>query len=168
MLEKVMQNGAQIIQNDAKMVPKSIQNHWKVNRWEAPFCRWAYVRWARKNVLYVTWQANKNAKGKFYSKGDVVLSFPPSLFDNFHQNRSKMSKIDHKWVQSGPGRGGRGTRKSTKIWKSKKNANVKKHNKKINKIVLRCGAIFSKIGGLNGWVFIVVLSTNVIQMTYKT
>ena len=30
MLEKVIQNGAQIMKNDATMVPKSIQNHFKI------------------------------------------------------------------------------------------------------------------------------------------
>ena len=33
---------------------------------------------------------------------------------------------------------------------------------------MKYGAIFSKIGGLNGWAFTVVLSTNVIQIAYKT
>ena len=31
MLEKVMQNGAQITENDAKMVPKLVQNRSKIN-----------------------------------------------------------------------------------------------------------------------------------------
>jgi hypothetical protein len=52
--------------------------------------------------------------------------------------------------------GGRGNRKLTKIWKSIKNANVKKQNKK------------KRWAGLNGWAFTEVFSTNVIKMTYKT
>ena len=35
-------------------------------------------------------------------------------------------------------------------------------------LFLKSGAIFSKIGGLNGWAFTEVFSTNVIKMTYKT
>jgi len=35
-------------------------------------------------------------------------------------------------------------------------------------LILKSGAIFSKIGGLNGWAFTEVLSTNVIKIAYKT
>jgi hypothetical protein len=35
-------------------------------------------------------------------------------------------------------------------------------------LFLKSGAIFSKIGGLNGWAFTEVFSTNVIKLTYKT
>jgi hypothetical protein len=76
------------------------------------------------------------------------------------------TKIDHKWDQSGPG-WGKGQPKNDKKIIKKKKANVKKQNKK-KTLFLKSGAIFSKIGGLNGWAFTEVFSTSVIKMTYKT
>ena len=45
--------------------------------------------------------------------------------------------------------------------------NVKNQNKK-NIVFLKYGAIFSKIGGINGWAFTEVLSASIIKMAYKT
>ena len=56
---------------------------------------------------------------KVWPKGGVVLSFPPSSFDNFYQNGTN---IDQQWDQFGPG-GRRGTRKSTKYEKINVDAN---------------------------------------------
>ena len=50
---------------------------------------------------------------------------------------------------------------------NKKSANGKNQNDR-TLFVLKGGAISSKIEGLNGLAFTVVLSTNVIKMAYKT
>ena len=70
----------------------------------------------------------------------------------------KQSKIEH----SGPG-GQRGTRQLTKIWKSKLNAQTQR-TKMRNMCPFKCGEIFSKIGGLNGSTFTVVLWKMVIEI----
>ena len=55
------------------------------------------------------------------------------------------------------------------------NENMKKFKKRKSKEAKQdktfwgeCGTIFSKIGGLNGWAFTVVLSTTVTKHVYKT
>jgi hypothetical protein len=68
------------------------------------------------------------------------------------KTEQKYAKIDHKWDQSGPGGGGKG--------QPKINENMKNYKKRKRKeatqektLFLKSGAIFSKIGGLNGWAF---------------
>ena len=73
------------------------------------------------------------------------------------------TNIDHKWDQSGPG-GGEGYPKINENMKNSQNAKVKNPNEK-KRFRWKCGAIYSKIEGLNGLAFTVVISTTVIQMT---
>ena len=54
-------------------------------------------------------RAFRQALGKGLRMRGVVLSFPPSSFDNFYENRTKhVTNIEHKWDQSGPRGGGKG------------------------------------------------------------
>ena len=62
---------------------------------------------------------------------------------------------------------GRGQPKINENMKNIKNANVKMQNKK-KTLFLKSGAIFSKIGGFNGWAFTKVLSASVMKMAYST
>jgi hypothetical protein len=68
---------------------------------------------------------------------------------------------------SWPREGGRGNRKSTQIFENIKNVKVKMQTKK-KRCFWNLGAIFSNIGGLNGWAFTKALSTNIIKVAYKT
>ena len=45
---------------------------------------------------------------------------------------------------------------------------TKRKESKYEQTFFLCGAIFSKIGVLNGYAFTVILSTNVIKMAYKS
>jgi hypothetical protein len=65
------------------------------------------------------------------------------------------------------GGGGRGNRKTTPI-KNHKKTQTGRTKIRIKTCFLKCGAIFLKFGGLNGWAFTVVLLTNIIKMAYKT
>ena len=96
-----------------------------------------------------------------------VLSFSPPSFANFYQNRTKIepksTTNETKLVQGGVN------------GQPKIDQNMKKYKKRKRKkakyektLFLKSGAIFSKIGGLNGWAFTEVFSTNVIKMTFKT
>ena len=72
--------------------------------------------------IYIIHSASAHSAGPWevLPKGGVVLSCPCSSFDNFYQKQKNGTEFDHKWEQSGPGGGGRGTRKSTKNTKRKR------------------------------------------------
>ena len=65
------------------------------------------------------------------------------------------------------GGGGEGVLENQRKYEKVKKLKSKEANEE-QMFSLNCGAMFSKIGGLNGWAFTVVLSTTVQKIVYKT